>query len=429
MANSKYLIYGLIIIGIFACIHYFFPPSLSRWIQYTNELFAGTNWGHLGLFILGSFLFFAFVLLYGINFLASFGSVKYPKGSENFTPPLSVIIPARNAEKVIGDTLTSFTKSRYPKDQLEIIVVASNSTDRTVEICQTFQDQLNLNILTESLPKKGKPAALNFGLKHASHEFICVYDADTLIEKDTLNYLVRHLYNPEVAATSGPVKIQNWDTNALTKGIALEYTYLSGTGLYHEIRDRLGRNLWVLGRNYAIRKEVIEEVGGWNEDALTEDLHLSAQLSAAKKKVRHASQAFALENAPTTYATFKQQRRKWVGGYKQSLDAAMQLDKRTVILRNLGMMHHGNSLDFSFGALITAIIFGLTAEFFVMLVCISIFIFSFGNYVNAVRKYADGRYRLLLYYFITIFIDLNMFLTQFKSIKNLEWDVTPIDYK
>ena len=421
MGKIWYLIYGSIITAIFIFIHWIFPRNLSPWIQKIDQLFQGT-FSALGLFILGVFLFFAFVLLYGINFLASFGKVKYPSGSENFSPLISVIIPAFNEAKVIGNTLESFLKTNYPKENLEIIVVASGSTDETAAVCEQYQDRLNIKVLTDSLPKKGKPAALNLGLKHASNEIICIYDADTQLEPNTLQYLIRNLANPEIVATSGPVLVQNWNTNTLTKGIALEYTYLSGTGLYHEIRARLGRTMWVMGRNYAIRKQTLEEFGGWNEDALTEDLHLSAQLSAAKKKIGYAPSARIYEKAPTTYKIFKKQRRRWVGGYKQGLEAAMKLDKRTVLLRNFGMMHYGNAADFSLGAIVTAIIFGLIGEFYLMLICLTIFGFVFGTIINAIRKYGNGRYRLLLYYLVFIFIDLNMFSIQFKNIKELEWE-------
>jgi cellulose synthase/poly-beta-1,6-N-acetylglucosamine synthase-like glycosyltransferase len=432
LGKIRYLIYGAIITAIFVCIHWIFPQNLSLWAQKIDQLFQGTlssaDFGlYLGLFIFGAFLFFAFVLLYGINFLASFGKIKDPPGSENFSPPISILMPAFNEAKVIGNTFESFLKSNYPKENLEMIVIASGSTDETAAICEQYQDRLNITVLTDPLPKKGKPAALNLGLKYASHEIICIYDADTQMDKNTLSSLIRPLYELSITATSGPVLVRNWNTNTLTKGIALEYTYVSGTGLFFEIRARLGRALWVMGRNYAIRKQVIEEFGGWNEDALTEDLHLSAQLSASKKKIAFVPNAKIYENVPTNYKAFKKQRRRWVGGYKQGLEAAMKLDLRTVMLRNFGMMHYGNSADFSVGALITALIFGLIGEFYLMIICLAIFSFVFGTIINAVRKYGDHKYRLLLYYLIYIFVDLNMFSTQFKSIKELEWEKTTIE--
>lgn len=427
MGKIRILIYGSIIVAIFAIIHILFPRAWSIWLRDFDAFLIGANGMFLGFLILGSFLFFAFVLLYGINFFASFGKIKYPPGSENFTPAVSMLIPAFNEEKVIGNTFESLLKLNYPKAELEVIVIASGSNDKTVAICEQFQDRLNLKIITDPLPKKGKPAALNLGLRHVSHEIICVYDADTEFEPDTLRYIVRHLSNPEIAATSGPVVVRNWNDNVLTRGIALEYTYLSGTGLFHEIRATLGRSQWIMGRNYAIRKKVLEEFGGWNEDALTEDLHLSAQLWKAKKKIGYTPEARIYEKVPTTFEVLKKQRRRWIGGYKQDLGAAMELDKRTVILRNFGMMHYGNEADFSLGAIVTAIIFGLFGEFYIMLICITIFGFIFITIINAVRKYGNGKYRLLLYYLVFIFIDLLMFTTQFKSIKDLEWEKTSLE--
>jgi cellulose synthase/poly-beta-1,6-N-acetylglucosamine synthase-like glycosyltransferase len=430
LGKIRFVLYSLIIIVIFVLIHllFTFTPlvSWSTWIQKTNQLFTGGHLKFLGLFILGAFLFVVFVILYGTAFLASFGKADYPKGSEGFLPAISVLMPAINEEDIIPDTLNSFVATSYPKEKLELVIIASGSTDRTAEICRGFKDRLNIQVLTDPLEKKGKPAALNYGLKHASNEIIVVYDADTQLQEITLQALVRHLYNPAIVATSGPVIVRNWNDNKLTKGIALEYTYVSGTGLYHEIRNRLGRNLWVMGRNYAIRKKVIEEVGGWNEDALTEDLHLSSQLSARKLKIKYAPGAKINERVPNNYAAFKKQRRRWLGGFNQSLSAAMELDKRSVILRNFGMMHYGHIADFSVGAIIAAILFGLFGELFIMTVCLSIFIFTFGMIVVAIRKYGERKYRLLLYYFVYIFIDLYMFTHQFRSIEEMEWEKTDL---
>lgn len=398
----------------------------SNWITKSNEMFLGARPQFIGIYILGSFLFIVFTLFFGINFFASFGKVKYPKGSEEFFPEITVLMPAQDEEKIIGNTLDSFVKSSYPKDKLEIIVISSGSTDRTAEICQTYQDRLNLKVLTDPLPKKGKPAALNYGLKQASHDIICVYDADTQLYENTLHFLVRHFLEPTVDAVSAPVVVRNWKDNKLSGGIALEYTFVSGTGLYHEIRYRLGRSLWLMGRNYAIRKSVIEEFGGWNEDALTEDLHLSAQLSAAHKTIKYTPDAKISENVPNTLKAFYHQRRRWVGGYSQSLSEAMELDRRTVILRNFAMMHYGHTIDFSMGAIVPAVLFGVFGEYYVMLVCLITLIFGLGTYINAIRKFAAGNYRLLFYFPITIFVDITMFRFQFKSYEDLEWEKTSL---
>ncbi|TFG05255.1 MAG: glycosyltransferase family 2 protein [Promethearchaeota archaeon] len=424
MGKKLYLVYGLVIIGIFALIHLLFPPEWSTWITWTNEMFAGTRPEHIGLFILGAFFFFAFVILWGINFLASFGKVKYPPGSENHTPPISVIIPALNEEKVIGNTLETYHLSAYPKDKLELVVVASGSTDKTLEICEQYQKHLNIVIVTEPQHKKGKPAALNLGLKHASNDILCVYDADNHVQSNTLNALIRPFYDANIAVTIGPTQLRNRDVNWWTKAVFLDFSYMCAMGLYFEIRHRLGRGLWIMGRNYAIRRSVLEEFGGWNEDALTEDLHLSLQLSKAGKKYAHIPAATSLEITPTTWEGIKLQRKRWVGGYKQNMESSMELDKRSVILRNLGMLHNIHLVNYSVGAIGMAVIFGLIGDFYIMVVCLGVFVIAFGILVNAVRKYGEGRYRCLLAYPWYFVLMLYMFIIQFKDFSNLEWDKT-----
>ncbi|MFX1298055.1 MAG: glycosyltransferase [Promethearchaeota archaeon] len=425
MSKLHFLIYGTIIIGIFAVIYWFFPREWSLWLIRTDQLFNGTRLQFLGLFIFGAVLFVIFPLLYGISFLASFGNVKFPKGSENFFPNLSIIIPALNEAKIIGETLKSFILSKYPKDKLELLVVVSGSTDETEEICLKYQDQLNIKILNDPQPKKGKPAALNIGLKYASYDIICIYDADNHIREDTLQNLVRPLYNPEIDAVQGAITLRNLKDNLMTKALLLDYTYLVGAGTFHQIRDRLGRGLWLLGRNYCIRKKVLEEFGGWKEDALTEDLHLSVQLAASKKKIRHASKAICDEKAPTTWIAYKKQRQRWVAGYRQDMEAAMELDKRYVIRRNLTMLHYGHKSDFALASLVPALIFGLIMkDFFLMVICLTFFGFCFGISVNSLRKYGNGHYRYLLLYPLYAILVFYMFTCQFKKWEQFQWDKT-----
>lgn len=428
MGKKLYLIYGGILVGITALVHLifgFFFPAWSYWVVQTNLMFAGVNNGFIWVFCLGAFFYVVYFFLWGVTFLASFGKVKYPEGSEGYTPPISVLVPARNEEKVIENTLESYKNSDYPKDSLELVIIASGSTDKTVEICEKYKEYLNIQIVTEAQEKKGKPAALNLGLKHASNDIICVYDADNHVSAKCLNALVQPFYDSGIDVAMGPTRARNWDVNSWTKAVYVDFCYFCSMGLYFETRAKLGRNLWILGRNYAIRKNVLEEFGGWNEDALTEDLHLSVQLTVAGKKFFHVPKAISTEITPTTWDGIKAQRRQWVAGYKQSLDSAMELDKRSVILRNFGMLHYGHVVNFSVGAIIAALLFGLFGEYFVMFICLSIFTFCFGLIVNALRKYGEGKYKLLLYYPWYFVLMFYMFAIQFMNLEEVEWDVTP----
>ena len=125
MGKIRYLIFGAIIVGIFALIHLVFPRQWSQFLQNTDLLFTNPPWGFRVLYGFCVFFFFAFVILFGVGFLACFGKPSYPEGSEGFTPPISVVIPALNEENIITDTLEFYApatleillwdKDKYPE--------------------------------------------------------------------------------------------------------------------------------------------------------------------------------------------------------------------------------------------------------------------------------------------------------------------------
>src|SRR3989304_9054249 len=98
-------------------------------------------------------------------------------------PLVSIIIPARNEEKIITKCIGNISKSSY--NNYEIIIISDGSTDNTYEVIEELskKDQRIRPFRQES---GGKNAALNKGLKLSKGEIIIFVDADTLVEKDWL---------------------------------------------------------------------------------------------------------------------------------------------------------------------------------------------------------------------------------------------------
>lgn len=83
-----------------------------------------------------------------------------------YQPTVSVLIPARNEERVIGRILQRMTELTYPKEKIEVIVIDDASTDRTGEIAEEFAKEHKFIEVVHRNPEdggKGKPAALNCG--------------------------------------------------------------------------------------------------------------------------------------------------------------------------------------------------------------------------------------------------------------------------
>ncbi len=149
-------------------------------------------------------------------------------------PGVSVIIPAFNEEKRLDKCLKSVQEQDYSKDDLEIILVDDESTDRTVEIARKYRARVIKNG-THNI-ERGK----SIGLKHASHDFILLLDADNILPTDgwLRTGIQAFLDNPSITGAEAI-----WFTYKKDDTLANRYCSLFGindpVAFYLNKRDRL----------------------------------------------------------------------------------------------------------------------------------------------------------------------------------------------
>ena len=234
------------------------------------------------------------------------------KGSE---PPLSVLIPAYNEEKVIRSTLASVLNTCY-RGAIEVIVIDDGSKDKTVEIVENIMaSDSRVRLICQ--PNLGKAEALQNGIEDAQNELIVMLDADTQFTPSTLSYLVDLLQDENVGAVSGHAKVGNKTSRIAPKFQALEYT--CGFNL-----DRRAYDVWncitvAPGAVSAYRKSAIIEAGGISNDTLAEDTDLTLHLHRLGYLVRYTSKAVAWTEAPETFKALVNQRKRWAFGTIQCL--------------------------------------------------------------------------------------------------------------
>src|SRR3984893_13370172 len=151
--------------------------------------------------------------------------------SSTLSPTISILAPAFNEEATIEASLRALLALQYPS--LEGIVVSDGSKDRTVQVLIERFDLVRGKWLYEQRIKTrpvrslyrsstypslvvvdkdngGKADALNVGLSFARGELVCAMDADTLIEADGLQRMIRpFLYETDVVATGGTIRVVN----------------------------------------------------------------------------------------------------------------------------------------------------------------------------------------------------------------------------
>ncbi|MGQ9552398.1 MAG: glycosyltransferase [Candidatus Bathycorpusculaceae bacterium] len=277
-------------------------------------------------FVLLAFFLFVFgwtvynlpVLLVGVRqvwrkTLVGRGSINAADASAFGLPFFSLIVPMRNERKVAERILEALMRLDYPCDGFEVLVVEDGSVDGTLDICRRYERIYpgRIRVFHRDF-SPGKPSALNFALQFAKGDLIGVFDADNLPERDVLRRAAEHFRSSRVVALQGLLSSINADENMLTRFIHYEnilqyFAFFAG-------RDALGLFVPLAGTCQFLRRSVLDEVGGWSEGALAEDMELAARLTEKGYRVRFASDVRCLQENPSSFRQLVGQRARWFRG-------------------------------------------------------------------------------------------------------------------
>lgn len=223
------------------------------------------------------------------------------------TESVSILVPAYNEEGYIQRTITALLDTDYPDGKREIIVIDDGSTDNTYAEALAFESE-TVTVVTKD--NGGKYSALNYGLLFAANEIILTVDADSVVERDALKRMVDRLSDPSVGAVASTVTI--WNRGSMLTGCQqLEYTI--GVNVYRRMLDLFGIVMVVPGCLGGYRREVIDEIQGFDPQTLTEDFDITIKVLRAGYKVR-SSEARVYTEAPDSLRDLYSQRLRWYRG-------------------------------------------------------------------------------------------------------------------
>ncbi|KIL41273.1 N-acetylglucosaminyltransferase [Gordoniibacillus kamchatkensis] len=229
-------------------------------------------------------------------------------------PSVAVLIPAHNEGVVVADTLHAMSKLQYPGD-VHVYLLNDGSQDETGEIAQFYADSFaNFHhIQVPTGTPRGKPRVLNYGISISESEYIAVYDADNQPEPQALKLLMEAAETtPKAVGAVGYVKTINESKNALTRMIALEFSafqLLMQAGRWHLFR--LGS---LTGTNLIVRRDALEQAGGYDPYALAEDADLTLTLTDMGGLLPIVPEARTWEQEPETFFIWLRQRTRWMQG-------------------------------------------------------------------------------------------------------------------
>lgn len=231
-----------------------------------------------------------------------------PTGEATATPSVSVLVPAYNEAREIGETIASIDRLSYD-GAVEIVVVDDGSTDGTWYVLRALSGVYDdLRVFTQE--NVGSAAARNTALEHAQNEVVISLDADTVLHTDAITEIARHFTSEDVVAVGGNISVENMaDGGWWAKMQVFDYALAMEIG--RMFQSMFGFVLCLSGAFGAFRRETLLEAGGWNEHWLySDDFEVSVRMHEYGD-VKYTARAQADTIVPTTVRGWIDQRKTW----------------------------------------------------------------------------------------------------------------------
>lgn len=231
--------------------------------------------------------------------------------NENLAPFISILIPCHNEAVVIKETVENILNVDY--ENYEIIVIDDRSTDDTKDAVLELEKKYDKvkALVRDKNAYPGKSAVLNDAIKLAKGEAYLVFDADAKIKPNFIKTLLTKYEGDDVGAIQARKVIINANQNFLT---ACQYNeYVMDTHLQVG-RDAVKGAVELRGNGELIKKNALVDIGGWNNETITDDLDMSTRLHIKGWDIRFVQDAIVYEEGVVTFSALVRQRRRWVEG-------------------------------------------------------------------------------------------------------------------
>jgi biofilm PGA synthesis N-glycosyltransferase PgaC len=233
-------------------------------------------------------------------------------------PRIALLVAAYNEEESIAEALDYALRTDYP-GEFEVVVADDGSTDGTREIVAEYCAR-DSRVRLVSAEHGGKANTLNAALATVNTPLVATIDADTLLMPYSVKLAVARLVSspPDTVAVAGAVLVRNSRDNLLTR--AQEWDYFLGIATVKRGQALLQGTLVAQGAFSVYDATALRLAGGW-PNAIGEDIVLTWQMLLQGGRSVFEPTAVAFTDAPTSWAAFARQRRRWARGMVEGLRA------------------------------------------------------------------------------------------------------------
>ncbi len=237
-------------------------------------------------------------------------------------PFVSIHLPIRSEPiDLVKQFIENVKELNYPASAFELLILSDDDevyVQNVRELVKRYvENGLNIKVLSRSSHSGFKAGALNRLLYESRGEYIVVFDVDS---KPPSNFLVKTInyleFNKKFAALVVKWRPYNTLSTPISEAQTISLNFLSK--VLFDGKEAIGSPIFLTGNGCVIRRKVLENIGGWPEDTLIEDVELSIKLLINGNKIKYLYDVELPIEVPETYYALKKQQKRWAYGAAQA---------------------------------------------------------------------------------------------------------------
>ncbi|MEN9934300.1 MAG: hypothetical protein RLZZ387_879 [Chloroflexota bacterium] len=233
-------------------------------------------------------------------------------------PLYTILVPLYREAAVLPKLARGITSLDYPLAKLDVKLLLEADDQETIQAARALDlpPNFELVIVPTSMPKT-KPKACNYGLIKARGEFVVIYDAEDIPDRDQLKKAVVAFAKSgdDMVCLQAKLNYYNRNQNVLTRWFTIEYSMWFDMFLPGLVASRAPIPLG--GTSNHFRRDKLEELHAWDPFNVTEDADLGIRLYKAGYTTGMIDST-TFEEANSDVKNWIRQRSRWVKGYIQT---------------------------------------------------------------------------------------------------------------
>lgn len=273
-----------------------------------------------------------------IDYILSYFNSNVPKEKNN-KGKFAILIPARDESRVIEELLNSILNQTRKIDSDDVYVIVEEESDKTVELVKNK----NMNIVfRHDLSKKRKGYALDDAIKEIleqkkHYDAYFIFDADNVLDKDYIKNM-EEAYEDGYDIGIGYRNTKNGNDSVIAAASSLTFSMINTLGNEH--KTKCNNTLTISGTGFYIKGDIVEKLGGYPFNSLTEDYELTLYATLNDLTTTYLKNAIFFDEQPVKYNITINQRTRWIKGFFEARKKYIPLLLKKEINKNFSSSFH-----------------------------------------------------------------------------------------